>query len=66
MNGKTDNQRAGAAATASLPDGQVRSGDIAILQSNDLFSGSREVIIQHQGEHYRLRCTSKGKLLLTK
>lgn len=36
------------------------------LQSNDLFTRNREVIIEHDGEEYRLRLTSKGKLILTK
>tara|TARA_R110001606_G_scaffold265052_1_gene414096 strand:- start:363 stop:557 length:195 start_codon:yes stop_codon:yes gene_type:complete len=39
---------------------------VATLRSRDLFAGSREVIIEHQGDSYRLRCTSKGKLILTK
>jgi len=36
------------------------------LLSSDLLGGSREVIIEHDGDFYRLRCTSKGKLILTK
>ncbi len=36
-------------------------------QSTDrLFSGAREMIIEHNGEEYHLRITSKGKLILTK
>lgn len=31
-----------------------------------LFGGSREVVLIHRGEHYRLRLTQSGKLLLTK
>jgi len=31
-----------------------------------LFSGEREVMIEHAGELYSLRQTSKGKLILTK
>ncbi|WP_375459397.1 hemin uptake protein HemP [uncultured Enterovirga sp.] len=31
-----------------------------------LFGGSREVVLVHRGENYRLRLTQSGKLLLTK
>ena len=34
--------------------------------SDALFSGSRVVLIEHAGETYSLRHTSKGKLILTK
>jgi len=36
------------------------------LLSRDLLADAQEIIIEHQGESYRLRCTSKGKLILTK
>ena len=36
------------------------------LDSRDLFMGTREVIIHHGGEVYRLRLTSQNKLILTK
>ena len=36
------------------------------VASAELFAGSKEVVIEHEGERYRLRCTSKGKLILTK
>jgi hemin uptake protein HemP len=31
-----------------------------------LLAGAREAIIEHRDEEYRLRLTSKGKLILTK
>ncbi|WP_370661573.1 hemin uptake protein HemP [Pelagibius sp. 7325] len=34
--------------------------------SRDLLADAQEVIIVHEGDEYRLRCTSKGKLILTK
>lgn len=37
-----------------------------ILTSSDLLQGSREVWIEHDGQLYRLRLTSRGKLILTK
>lgn len=36
------------------------------ISSRSLFSGAHELLIQHQGEHYRLRVTRNGKLILTK
>jgi len=36
------------------------------LDSRDLFIGTREVIIHHGGDVYRLRLTSQNKLILSK
>lgn len=36
------------------------------LDSRELFSAEREIIIVHGKEHYRLRLTSQNKLILTK
>lgn len=36
------------------------------VDSKQLFEGQRELIIQHQGEEYRLRITRQDKLILTK
>ncbi len=36
------------------------------LASRDLFAGGNELHIEHKGEIYTLRQTSKGKLILTK
>jgi hemin uptake protein HemP len=36
------------------------------LPLDAILGGQREVIIEHRGEDYRLRLTSKDKLLLTK
>lgn len=33
---------------------------------SDLLKGAREAIIEHDGQDYRLRVTSNGKLILTK
>ena len=46
------------ASRTPAPRGQIRSGD--------LFGGHRELLIEHAGELYSLRQTSKGKLILTK
>lgn len=36
------------------------------ISSQQLFASQNEVIIEHNGEDYRLRITSNGKLILTK
>lgn len=36
------------------------------IRSVEIFAGAREVLIEHEGGEYRLRHTSKGKLILTK
>ena len=36
------------------------------FRSAEMFANAREVIIEHEGEHYRLRSTRNGKLILTK
>ena len=38
----------------------------AALNSADLLAGHREVVIDHDGELYRLRHTKNGKLILNK
>lgn len=51
----------GRADNPSVPDRPT-----ATLDSASLFAGASEVVIAHEGSHYRLRRTSKGKLILTK
>ncbi len=54
------------------PDGEVGGVDAAKpdgvrrVDSTLLFGGANELIIEHDGDSYRLRCTAKGKLILTK
>jgi len=36
------------------------------IDSRDVFVGTRELIISHGGESYRLRLTMQNKLILTK
>lgn len=43
-----------------------RTSRLPTLQSNHLFSMTKEVRIEHQGEEYRLRLTRNNKLILTK
>jgi len=37
-----------------------------IIPTDFLFQGTQEILINHNGEHYRLRITKNGKLILTK
>ncbi len=58
------------AKTGRLADGAAvaspATGSRRAVRSSELFDGGNEVAIEHGGELYRLRCTSKGKLILTK
>lgn len=36
------------------------------IDSQQLLQGRREVVIMHQGQHYRLQATRAGKLILVK
>ncbi len=42
------------------------AGASRCFRSDDLFGASREVLIEHEGGHYRLRLTQANKLILTK
>jgi len=35
------------------------------ITSAELFSGTREIVIEHDGRLYQLRITQNGKLILT-
>lgn len=52
------------------PTAPVRSAaerpPLPTVSSSVLMAGSRELIIQHGDDQYRLRLTSKGKLILVK
>lgn len=37
-----------------------------VIATDALFRGQNEIFIHHNGEHYRLRITKNGKLILTK
>lgn len=44
----------------------LTSGRADLLSSQRLLQGRRQLQIEHMGEIYTLRVTSKGKLILTK
>ena len=37
-----------------------------VIPTDFLFQGRQEILISHNGEHYRLRITKNAKLILTK
>ena len=54
-------------------DGQISGGarrQVTVidnrLESRDLFIGTRDILIGHGAEAYRLRLTAQNKLILTK
>jgi len=54
-------------------DGRVEAGSrkksaksVTVLSSEELLDGRLEVLIEHNGDLYRLRHTRQGKLILTK
>lgn len=55
-------------ATLTLPPSVKTQGPGALprLRSEDLFRTSHELIIEHQGQEYRLRLTRNQKLILNK
>ena len=55
--------------SAIRSDSFSRSCEQRVMQrvtSNELLAGQRELVIEHGAEEYRLRITSKDKLILTK
>lgn len=42
------------------------SSSASVLRARELFRGSREIWIEHEGKYYRLRITRRNKLILQK
>jgi hemin uptake protein HemP len=38
----------------------------SVVPAEELFQGRREIVIEHEGERYRLRITRRNKLILQK
>ncbi len=55
-------------ATLSMPrrNPVIRTSSMPRLKSQELFRGTHELIIEHQGQEYRLRLTRNDKLILNK
>ena len=53
--------------SSDASDGEPSPRDtVRRIASRDLLRGADEVIVEHEGDQYRLRHTSKGRLILTK
>ncbi|MCX5520970.1 hemin uptake protein HemP [Kaistia defluvii] len=48
------------------PETPVPGSGPRVISSDELLNGTREIIIRHVGEDYRLRLTRAGKLILNK
>jgi hemin uptake protein HemP len=57
---KNPNEISAAAPARSIPMRENR------VESRDLFVATKEILIQHGGDTYRLRLTGQNKLILTK
>lgn len=66
MNGKAEESGANPPLGAGETMSVFSSSKVKLLHSRELFADAREVVIEHDGELYRLRPTKKGKLILTK
>ena len=64
--GAMDESKLSAPARAAEERAAQMIGEERVVRSAQLFCGDKEVVIEHDGERYRLRRTSKGKLILTK
>jgi hemin uptake protein HemP len=64
MNAKTDKKPALPPAPAHSV-GNPLTGLRRLIVA-ELLAGDREVILEHDGQDYRLRITANGKLILTK
>ena len=47
-------------------ENNFKRSDVRSLRAADLFGDARELILEHNGQVYRLRITANDKLILTK
>lgn len=64
--GASDVESDGATLAGAAAPVQALRPALRRIDSSGLLAGAREIEIDHRGELYRLRCTNKGKLILTK
>ena len=50
----------------NTPPAEVPHSPAPVLRSSDLLQGRKEVVLEHEGEQYRLRLTRNGRLVLYK
>ena len=60
-----DDPRPNSAAPTGPAAIDPRKASARRISSVDLFSGAREIVIEHDGRLYQLRITQNGKLILT-
>jgi hemin uptake protein HemP len=53
-------------ADQTKPQPAATTPKLRRLKVSDLLAGEREIILDHDGQDYRLRITANGKLILTK
>jgi len=66
MNEKEVPKISSSQAAGALRSEERNTPTMRRVTSEILLAGQRELVIEHSGEEYRLRITSKGKLILTK
>lgn len=44
---------------------EERSNSVRVVSSDQLLGDAGLLYIEHRGRHYQLRCTRRGKLILT-
>lgn len=68
MNTSSDKNRQGNTGTPPSTGASARRVELANnrIDSRALFADSREIVIAHGDETYRLRLTAQNKLILTK
>lgn len=68
MNTADDKNKQGNTGTAASTDAPARAIELLNnrVDSRALFTDTREIVIAHGGETYRLRLTAQNKLILTK
>ncbi len=53
-------------AQPNLQATDLQAIEVPVIDVRDLLAHSREAVLLHAGERYRLRITAKDKLILTK
>ena len=61
-----DRARAFPHSTPGSPPFDAFAPPLPRIDSRRLLEGGRELVIDHEGQQYRLRLTRNGKLILTK
>jgi len=60
------NEQGFASSDSPSPSASPEPSNVPTISAQDLLQGHKEILIDHQGEVYRLRVTSRGRLILQK